>query len=400
MAVAIMATVVIAAAPTGDSSQSWGQRLEGTLTWTQAQRETRFREMQRLFPADVVASGGVARPLPEGKPLTPRWSDPAMTVGTYMRKYHLAGVMVLQDGKIRLQRYALGFGPGRRWTSFSVAKSFTSALLGVAVQQGYVHSLDDPVTKYLPQLRRSAYTGVTIRQLLTMTSGVRWSEGYTDPKSDVAQMYLGGCHDNQPRVLAYLEKLPREWPPGTHWNYNTAEIDLLGILVARATHRPLATWLSETIWKPYGMGSDAYWLKDPCGDVDLGGNGIEATLADYARMGQLMLDNGRIHDHSIFAQSWLDGALHRQEHTDNPERGYGYLWWTGKHGSFAAIGIFGQLVYVDPGRRLVIAQVGAWPAADSDAEVAAREAFVAAVERAAGTPEAALKPDARGARSP
>lgn len=383
LALIVSVPALAAGMPARDTSiQTWGGRLEGTLTWSQAQREARFREMQELFPADPVAADAQhVHALPSGKPLTVHWPDATMNVARYMAQYHLAGVMVLQNGRIRLQRYALGFGPHGRWTSFSVAKSFTSVLLGIALQQGYIHSLNDPLEAYIPELAGTAYARVTVRELLTMTSGVRWDESYTDPDSDVAQMYRGACHHNEPHVLAYLKKLPRAWPAGSHWNYNTGEIDLLGILVARATRRPLATYLSQTIWQPDGMASKAYWLKDPCGNVDLGGSGISATLGDYARMGQFMLTGGRIAGHKVIAKAWLNGALHDQEHTDQPGQGYGYLWWIGRDGSYAAYGIFGQMIYVDPARHLVIVQVGAWPTAYGDADVAARDAFVRAVKQ-------------------
>jgi CubicO group peptidase (beta-lactamase class C family) len=235
---------------------------------------------------------------------------------------------------------------------------------------------------YIPELRGTAYADVTVQQLLTMTSGVRWNEDYADAKSDVAQMYMGACADGRAHVLSYLMKMPRQWPAGTHWNYNTAETDLLGILVQRATHRSLAAYLSQTVWEPYGMASDAFWIKDECDGSDTGGSGLSATLGDYARLGQFMLGGGRIDGKQVVASAWLHGAIRHQENVDSPDRGYGYLWWTDKDGSYAAIGIFGQMVYVDPARDLVIAQVAAWPHATSDALVAARHDFVATVKRA------------------
>jgi CubicO group peptidase (beta-lactamase class C family) len=152
--------------------------------------------------------------------------------------------------------------------------------------------------------------------------------------------------------------------------------------VQRATHRSLAAYLSQTIWQPYGMADDAYWVKDECDGSDTGGSGLSATLGDYARIGQFMLDGGRIDGKQVVAAAWLHGALRRHSSVDAPDRGYGYLWWTDTDGSYAAIGIFGQMVYVDPSRQLVIAQVGAWPHATSDALVASRREFVAAVKRA------------------
>ncbi len=363
-------------------TSSTGQQREGVLFWTQAQRDAQFSQMYKLFPGDRIARGGQVHALPTGAPLTPRWDD-ATTLDSYMQAQHIAGVMVLQHGRIRLQRYAANSGPRQRWTSFSVAKSFTSTLLGAALREGHIHSLDDTLVTYIPQLHGSAYAEVTVRQLLTMTSGVRWNEDYADPKSDVAQMYRSACSNSQPHVLPYLQKLPRAWPAGTHWNYNTAETDLLGILVQRATHRSLARYLSETIWKPYGMAADAYWLKDECDGSDTGGSGLSATLADYARMGQFMLDGARIHGQPVVADAWLQGALRQQQDVGESGRGYGYQWWTYDDGSYAGIGIFGQLLYVDPQRQLVLVQAGAWPQAGSKALVASRREFIAAVKRAA-----------------
>ncbi|MGB5938616.1 MAG: serine hydrolase domain-containing protein [Rhodanobacter sp.] len=359
-----------------------GQQREAVLFWPQAQREVQFRQMGKLFPSDRAARGTHVHALPQGKPLALGGQGASGLLASYMDRHHLAGVMVLQNGRVRLQRYALGFGPAQRWESFSVAKSVTSVLLGIALQRGDIRSLDDTLGMYIPELRDSAYAEVTVQQLLTMTSGVQWNEDYADARSDVAQMYMHACVDGQAHIVSYLKKQPRQWPAGTHWNYNTAETDLLGILVQRATHRSLAAYLSQTIWQPYGMAADATWIKDECDGSDTGGSGLSATLGDYARLGQFMLDGGRIAGKPVIAKAWLDGALRRQESVDDPDRGYGYLWWTDTDGSYAAIGIFGQMVYVDPARELVIAQVGAWPHATSDALVAARREFVAAVKRA------------------
>jgi CubicO group peptidase (beta-lactamase class C family) len=382
LATVLCLIVSLPSAADGQNAPTIGQQREAVLFWPQAQREAQFRQMYKLFPSDRAAHGAHMHALPQGKPLALDSQGASGLLAGYMDQHHLAGVMVLQHGRIRLQRYALGFGPEQRWESFSVAKSVTSTLLGIALQRGDIHSLHDTLGTYIPELRDSAYAKVTVQQLLTMTSGVHWNEDYADAKSDVAQMYLHACVDGQAHVLSYLRKQPRQWPAGTHFNYNTAETDLLGILVQRATHRSLAAYLSQTIWKPYGMAADAYWVKDECDGSDTGGSGLSATLGDYARLGQFMLDGGRIDGKPVVAAAWLQGAVRRQTSVDEPDRGYGYLWWTDSDGSYAAIGIFGQMVYVDPSRRLVIAQVGAWPHATSDELVAARRAFVAAVKRA------------------
>jgi CubicO group peptidase (beta-lactamase class C family) len=374
--------VALPSAASEPARPSIGQQLEGVLFWPQAERDAQFRRMYERFPSDRAAHGMQVHALPAGKPLALDGGGGTTKLAAYMAKYHVAGVMVLQDGRVRLERYALGLRPDQRWISFSVAKSATSVLLGIALQQGYVHSMGDRLGRYIPELRGSAYADVTVEQLLTMTSGVRWNEDYDDAKSDVAQMYLGQCVAGEAHVLSYLKKLPRQWPAGTHWNYNTAETDLLGILVQRATHRSLAAYLSETIWKPYGMASDAYWIKDECDGSDSGGSGLSATLGDYARLGQFMLGGGRIDGKPMLAKAWLDGAFRKHADTDAPDRGYGYLWWTDADGSYSAVGIFGQMIYVDPARKLVIAQVASWPAATSKALMAGRRAFVEAIKHA------------------
>ncbi|OOG38728.1 serine hydrolase [Rhodanobacter sp. C05] len=382
LAAALCLTVALPSAASEPHTPTIGEQREAVLFWPQTQREAQFRQMYTLFPSDRAAHGTHVHELPQGKPLVLGGQGVSGLLTRYMDQHHLAGVMVLQGGRVRLQHYALGFGPEQRWESFSVAKSVTSTLVGIALQRGDIHSMDDTLGTYIPELRDSAYAKVTVQQLLTMTSGVHWNEDYADAKSDVAQMYLHACVDGQAHVLSYLRKQPRQWPAGTHWNYNTAETDLLGILVQRATHRSLAAYLSQTIWQPYGMAADAYWIKDECDGSDTGGSGLSATLGDYARLGQFMLDGGRIAGKPAVAKAWLEGALRRQESVDEPDRGYGYLWWTDADGSYAAIGIFGQMVYVDPARQLVIAQVGAWPHATSDELVAARREFVAAIKHA------------------
>ena len=161
----------------------------------------------------------------------------------------VAGLIVLQNGSVRLERYALGHSAAGRWTSQSVAKSITSTLVGAAVKDGFIASIDDPVTKYIPTLGGSAYDSVTIRQLMTMTSGVKWIENYTDPSSDIARFYVEpvtrGWSDGELHAQAAARGAA-----GTKWVYKTGETHLLGVLVASATHHSLAEYLSAKIWRP------------------------------------------------------------------------------------------------------------------------------------------------------
>ena len=363
-------------------------RRTDVLFWNEPQREAAFRAMETHYASNTVRHG-MPHPLAAGAPLLPRFDD-GRTLDDYMREHHVAGIMVLQDGKIRLERYGLGATAATRWTSFSVAKSFTSTLVGAALRDGYIHSLDDKIMRYIPELDAGAYRDVTVRQLLTMTSGVRWNEDYVDPHSDVARMYEGERQKGVPLLVTYMAKLPREFPPGERWVYKTGETDLIGILVERTTGKTLAAYLSETIWKPYGMGTDAIWLKDEVDGTEAGGSGVSATLADYARLGQFLLDGGVAAGKPVLADGWIADATHKHADIGVPGRGYGYQWWTWDDGSFAGIGIFGQLLHVDPTRHLVIVQLAAWPVATNDAQARARSEFVRAVQRAADAPSSGM----------
>ena len=351
------------------------------LFWPQARRDAEFRRMEQLTPTRTVRRGARVRALPKGRPLPElNWSvDGApQTLDRYMAADHVAGVMVLQDGEVRLERYALGYGPAGRWTSFSVAKSFTSTLVGAAVKDGYIRSVEEPITRYLPELKGSAYDGVTIRQVLTMTSGVRWNEDYTDPRSDVVLSSAHTAPAGTDPVLDYMAKLPREAPAGSKWVYKTGETNLIGVLVAHATHRTLSDYLSEKVWKPYGMEQDAAWIVSPTG-AEFGGFGLSVALHDYARMGQFLLEGG----HGVLPAGWLAAATTKQADIGAPGHGYGYQWWTNDDGTYDARGIFGQMIHVDPKRRLVVAISGDWPTAVGPELSARRQALLDAVGAAA-----------------
>ena len=233
------------------------------LFWSQPQRDAAFRALDRLpvlAKARPIAAGGTPMALPAGAPL-----DLPLDVAAYMAGQRSAALLVLHDGKVRLERHGLDFDAQGRWTSFSVAKSITSTLVGAAIRDGHIRSMDDKVSAYIPQMQGSAYDDVSIRQLLTMTSGVRWTENYSDPNSDVARFNKHVPEEGVDALVSYLRKLPREVPAGTRWHYSTGETNLVGVLLAQATKKPLATYLSETIWRPAGMEHDATWILNRSG---------------------------------------------------------------------------------------------------------------------------------------
>jgi CubicO group peptidase (beta-lactamase class C family) len=222
----------------------------------------------------------------------------------------------------------------------------TSTLVGAALKDGFIASLDDPVTKYLPQLGGSAYEGVTVRQLMTMTSGVKWNEDYTDPASGIARFSAEPLEPGVNASVSYMRKLPREAAPGSKWVYKTGETHLLGVLITAATRQPLAEYLSAKIWAPYGMEQPALWATDRT-HHELAGCCLLAGLRDYARFGQFVLDGGRIDGRAVVPDGWFEQATRQQAASKNPGWGYGYQWWTTGGGAFAAIGIHGQLIYID-----------------------------------------------------
>jgi CubicO group peptidase (beta-lactamase class C family) len=346
---------------------------QNVLFWTADQRDAAFRAMDKLVDSNDIAAGGTAYPMPQGAPL-----KLDADIDAHMAKQRNAGLIIVQDGKVRFEKYALGFSGEGRWTSFSVAKSLTSTLVGAAVKDGHIKSLDDKVTAYIPDLKGSAYDDVTVRQLLTMTSGVKWNEDYTDPKSDVA---LFNTHKAEPGVdvtVSYMRKLPREAPAGSKWVYKTGETNLIGVLVSSATKKELSAYLSEKIWKPFGMEQDAAWLLGPTGH-EISGCCISASLRDYARFGLFILDGGK----GVLPADWIAQATTKQADIGAPGRGYGFQWWTNDDGSFAAQGIFGQGIFIDPKRKLVIASNGNWPTAtDPEGVGKEREAFYSKVQAA------------------
>ncbi len=360
------------------------------LFWSQPQRDAAFRAMDRislLAKWHDISAGSTPSALPPGPPL-----KLSLDVDAYMAGQRGAALLVLQDGKLRLERYGLDFDGNGRWTSFSVAKSLTSTLMGAAIRDGFIKSLDDKVSDYIPEMKGSAYDDVSIRQLLTMTSGVKWNEDYADPKSDVAQFNNHKPEAGVDSLVSYMRKLPREVPAGTRWHYSTGETNLVGILINRATKRPLATYLSEKIWVPAGMEQKATWILSKTGQ-EISGCCIQAAPRDYARFGQFILNGAVVNGKSIVPDGWLADATTSRTSIGQAGRGYGYQWWTYDSGAFTARGIFGQGIFIDPKRKLVIVSNADWAggARDPDAS-ASREAFYQAVQKAVDDEAAAIEP--------
>src|SRR5262249_50506687 len=297
----------------------------------------------------------------------------------------VTGLLVVKDGKIALERYELGNTDKTRWMSMSVMKSFTAALVGAAIKDGRIKTIDDQVTTYLPQLRGSAYEGVTVRNLLQMASGVKWDETYTDPASDRRRMLDVQISRKPGGVLELMAKLPRAAEPGTRWNYSTGETQVVGALVRAAVGKPVARYLSERVWAKFGMESDAtWWLESPDG-LEVGGSGLSATLRDYGRLGLFLLGGGKAGGEQVLPQDWV-----REAGSPRPVGGrmidYGYMLWpipyatgTIHEGAFEAIGIYGQYLYMNPRENVVIVVWGALPKPTGTAVFNANRIFAAVI---------------------
>ena len=401
IALGLLAVLVVAGAAGWFSLDKETRGLLATLPtnrdllfWSEPQRDAAFRALDRLpilAKAHAVPAGGTPSPLPPGPPL-----KLAVDIDAYMAGQRSAALLIVHDGKLRLERYGLGFDAQGRWTSFSVAKSITSTLIGAALLDGTIRSLDDKVSDYIPDFKGSAYEQVSLRHLLTMTSGVAWNEDYGDPNSDVAKFNNHEPEAGVDSLVSYLRRLPRVAPPGTRWNYSTGETNLVGQVLGAAIKKPLAQYLSEKIWVPAGMEQQATWLLSRSGK-EISGCCIQAASRDFARFGVFIVNGARGPDgRSVVPDDWLAEATTERIGIGRPGRGYGFQWWTYSDDAFTARGIFGQGIFIDPRRKLVIASNADWGGGARDPQASdAREAFYRAVQKAIDD-EAAAKPAAAG----
>ena len=343
---------------------------DSVLFWSDGRRSAAFRDMESLFPGLEVAAANQPRAMDDGAALDTASAEQARQ---FMADTAVAGLMVLKDGKVVFEEYGLGFDADQRWTSFSVAKSFTSTLLGAAIADGYIASVDQPVTEIIPALAGTAYDGVSVGQIASMTSGVAWNEDYTDPDSDVAKMLAITPVEGESQAVTYARTLEREAPAGEKWNYKTLETNLLGLIVEEATGKSLAAYAAEKIVEPAGFEGGLFWMQDLTGG-NIGGCCLSLRLSDYARFGQFVLEGGD----GVVPEGWFTkaGSPLVDFGPQAPGYGYGYQWWTYPGGTYGAQGIFGQAITIVPSKNLVVAAVSNWPTATSSNNRAAFQALV------------------------
>ena len=345
------------------------------LIWPPERRLRAFRNYAGTFPTRAIPAGGLSYPLDDAPrdlaTLSYTLDGERFGLEDFIREARVAGLIVVNRGRVLYERYELGNDAQTLWVGYSVAKSVVSLLYGTALADGYIPSLDDPVIRYLPRLAGGAYDEVTIAQLLQMSSGVAWDEDYQDPQADVSQA--------PSPILAfvdYMRALPAAAPPGAEFNYSTGETNLAGAVLRAAIGNNLATYLAHRIWQPFGMEADANWMLGAPGGAEYGGCCISATLRDYARIGLFALRGGiAVDGRRLLPADWM--ARSTAPAPTNP--GYGYFWWLRPGGAYAALGIFGQMIWIDPRSQTVIALHSAWPQAVDARLGAHRWAFVEAL---------------------
>ena len=339
-----------------------------------AEQYERFPRYPDQFPTAVMPAATKPQPLPRGElvelPETFRTSGAMRSTEEFLATTRTAAFLVLVDGRVRHESYWLTGGPDVPWISWSVAKSFTSALIGCALDDGSIRDLDDPADRYAPELAGSAYAGVSIRHILQMSSGVAWNEDYNDPTSDIHPLVETlngtGTHD------AAVRGTHRDAEPGTQCRYASIDTQALGLVLARATGGTVAGYMHEKLCEPLGMTSDGYWLLDHEGR-EMTYGGLMLAPGDFARLGELYRRQGDWNGRQVLPAAWVAASTRPDGEHTRPGRpqiagqtlpdGYGYQWWLtpGARGDYAAIGVYNQYVYVDPGRDAVVVRLAANP---------------------------------------
>lgn len=359
------------------------------LVWPQSERAIGLRNTYKMYDGDVFQTGKTAHPLPKAEYALPTIQYVAQGIEKntqdYLKHQSITGLLVLKNGEIVFEYYDQGNTQNTLWTSRSVAKSIVTILIGIAVQDGKIESVDDSLVKYLPELKDSAWESVTIEQLMQHTSGIAWNEDYTDPNSDFANMTI--C-EASPKpfecVFELVKSRPKFAEPGDVWSYSTGGAWLVGVLLERATGKTIANYLEQHVWQPYGMEQEGIWQALEKNKISMGGHGFHANLRDWGRFGLFVQNNGILpNGKQALPSDWIKksttwtGAKNSPTST-MPNGQYGYQWWfksasdnekfsptttATSDETFWALGIYGQSIGINQKEKLVIVQWSAQAAA-------------------------------------
>ncbi len=307
----------------------------------------------------------------------------------FVQRNHTTALVILKGDRILYENYFQGADAADLFTSFSAGKSFVSTLVGLALADGHIHSVRDPIRSYLPELTGSAYENASIKQVLQMASGTSYSEDYEDPASDI-DAFASLVARNEGGLYDFARSFKGNQPPGTAFHYATTDTEILGALVARVTGHSLSEYMAERLWKPLGAEGPGRWTLDQPGSAgrEVAGGALQLRARDYARFGALFANGGHWNGRQIVPAAWVLEATRPQDpyvgfgktEPGSPV-GYGYQWWCipGPQHRYSAEGIHGQFVFVDPTTKVVVAVLSAWPEAWDEDKAAEALAFFAAV---------------------
>ncbi|NDG38718.1 MAG: class C beta-lactamase-related serine hydrolase [Betaproteobacteria bacterium] len=364
LAAGLAASFCVAAAPDEDAYGAGQGYSAGTLSnwYTQDHMVGAYSAMETLFPVRTVRAGQALRALPRSD-AAPDWPF----IQRYLDSHPATGLLVLKDGKVLVERYQYGRQPEHRFTSFSMAKTLVAMAIGVAVSEGKIASIDDPVERYEPALAATAWKGVAIRHVLNMSSGVRFDETYDKPNTDIAALSRTWARQGGGLLAALGRFQDRDAAAGDRFKYISADTQVLAQVLTRAVGQPLADYVSDKLWQPLGAEADAVWITDPQG-MEAAYCCMSARLRDWGRLGLLLAERGQRDGQSVIPAEWVDAATtvrlrdgHLQPGRATPYFGYGFQTWVFPDRlGFALLGVRGQSVFVHPRLKLVMVQTAVW----------------------------------------
>ena len=342
-----------------------------------------FRSMDTLFTTRTVARSGPVWRLPHADhalDFTYTYKGASYTPEQFLERTYTNALLVMKDGRIVSEIYRNNTNERTRFIGWSMTKSITSILIGCALAEGRIRSLDDQITAYLPELKGGGYDGATIRQIMQMRSGVDYEERYDfDHPGAAASNHIAALVKNVARFADAARTVKRAHPPGEVFQYKTLDTAVLGWLLERVSGgSTVAAYTASRLWEPLGAESDGFYIMDgpPGVGREFSGAGFNATLRDFARVGQMMLDGGVADGRRIVAADWVREST--RSTGASPMGGYGLQWWLlGNQGAYSAIGLQGQYIFVDPKTRTVVVKLSYFPPGD-EAPSEETAAFLAA----------------------
>ena len=373
-----------------------GDSVPGRDKWASGENAAAtYRNMPEILPSRRIAAG--ATPAPLLAPTAPfqlsyTFDGKSHSLDDFPARTDTTGLLILKGNHIIFESYYQGGDSQNEFLSFSTGKSFVSTLVALAIGDGKIASIEDPVIKYLPEVAGSAYASARIKDVLQMSSGTSYTEEYEDPKSDIGT-FLATINASAGGVYDFARSFKPVRAPGVKFYYASMDTEVLGALVARVTGRSLSAYMSEKLWKPIGAEAPARWLIDKPGAAgrEVAAGGLLIRLRDYGRFGLLFANGGRVDGKQLLPPGWAETATRPQSPQVDYGKlepgyalGYGYQWWClpGPNHRFTAQGIHGQFVLVDPTENVVMVKLSGWTRAWEDKKEAETYALFEAVTAA------------------